>query len=1274
MSAQNLAANIFGRKVFDEGIQPGDVKSPYNMYTSDDVNTYEDIQATKEIIGSITKYGLSAGALFTVKELLKRQSAQNKLRDYITLSYLSESINGTADDAVRAYGGRVTLTNLAMNTARAFEELSPFSILKTFQTSHIMQPFATKTGEHFFTPELLKYQKKYFEELAHKYGNRGITSADISTGILYKDGKLFSSSGEEIISNARLVTSEWTGHTGGHDEGSMYNKILRRHILRHQDMSAQSRKEIFDLSKNILDTEAPFTVIADTKDTNINKGWIKSVIGQGVAQGFNMVNEPLGFVEELGGTLFNENNSVFRFINKYGKINPHANADMKIADLAVGYVRHGAVKLGILGAAYYTLDNMAKVIGTSGSGYDQGIIEGVSTTAVNAKIAYAEMVSDRFEEYTTQQEYVAPGSTSLLRLAGFPLVGAMLAGTVAYSKRVVPSVLSDEGYKAGQRMAHTQGDVISSGVSQLVSNTSIESSLGRIGNTKKWAMRGALAGLALALPFLPGALAGESSDSIKDRYLYGEDVEQRSNALWFSGSTDIEGGGIKYFTKNWYQRLMAGNKDKILYGDGDTKEELNPFLNPIDYLQNPYRLEEMHQDDMPYPIWGMDVSVGGWAGKIFERTIGQIIKPDRINPNMAQLMENPNSIDQDYYASDENSYAFAYNFGDITRKPSFEVPVNYSNVEQSLINDDMITKRKNLTYSPYAESAQYIYNSASDYIGLKGWAISGALSEFAVGDFSQKDQLARSGESTNVAREFVEQNLGGLFGAADILRRIVPMSSSVLYDRANPLHNSVAPSWLPSGEYYTNFSKGNYYGHVDLGYDRMPGLGYEYYNPEVKGLNLEDYPDIHKFKVLSDVAYGSSEFYNAKELMESKYNSGEMTESEIVIYETTWDQLQRRAQKKTFAEYKTDEDYDNVSVGGELLGKLWETITHNAELPTERLTFFRPAGKLLHQRTAIEDYEKTQLIASDTALWNEPFKHFIRPFMEESYKTFDKSYIPEHTQEKRNIDNYFDALEYYKQMKVYRENAKGNLFMANQAKAKAYKTTYGALASGLDSESDVSSAYMGLSSEEKQYFTSFVNAKDSDRERIASIVDGNNISEIYKMLWSRKDVIESGGDISEYLQDEEQQLIQSNRQVYNAYERSGDADIGISFREYLQEKRAEKLIVDATGMPDEEFAGWDPRLNVKDIKLRTLNIGGENAIEFGYYQDDQDDLKRQSAILAEDQVTTQLKSIRRTKAQQRFDTSNMIKDELYRNGIRAVNVNISNSGHGDFDMTVYNRQ
>ena len=63
---------------------------------------------------------------------------------------------------------------------------------------------------------------------------------------------------------------------------------------------------------------------------------------------------------------------------------------------------------------------------------------------------------------------------------------------------------------------------------------------------------------------------------------------------------------------------MAGSKDEVLYGDGDTKYALNPFLHPFDYLRNPYRLEEMHKEDMPYPVWGMDVSYGSFFGKIFE--------------------------------------------------------------------------------------------------------------------------------------------------------------------------------------------------------------------------------------------------------------------------------------------------------------------------------------------------------------------------------------------------------------------------------------------------------------------------------------------------------------------------------------------------------------------------------------------------------------------------------------------------------------------------------
>ena len=40
----------------------------------------------------------------------------------------------------------------------------------------------------------------------------------------------------------------------------------------------------------------------------------------------------------------------------------------------------------------------------------------------------------------------------------------------------------------------------------------------------------------------------------------------------------------------------------------------------------------------------------------------------------------------------------------------------------------------------------------------------------------------------------------------------------------------------------------------------MPGAGYEALHPELKGLNPEDYPDIHKLRILSDVAPYSREY------------------------------------------------------------------------------------------------------------------------------------------------------------------------------------------------------------------------------------------------------------------------------------------------------------------------------------------------------------------------------------------------------------------------------
>jgi hypothetical protein len=58
----------------------------------------------------------------------------------------------------------------------------------------------------------------------------------------------------------------------------------------------------------------------------------------------------------------------------------------------------------------------------------------------------------------------------------------------------------------------------------------------------------------------------------------------------------------------------------------------------------------------------------------------------------------------------------------------------------------------------------------------------------------------------------------------------------------------------------TNFKVGDPYVRVDDGYARLPGAGYEALHPELEGLNPEDYPDIHKLRILSDVAPYSREY------------------------------------------------------------------------------------------------------------------------------------------------------------------------------------------------------------------------------------------------------------------------------------------------------------------------------------------------------------------------------------------------------------------------------
>ena len=101
-----------------------------------------------------------------------------------------------------------------------------------------------------------------------------------------------------------------------------------------------------------------------------------------------------------------------------------------------------------------------------------------------------------------------------------------------------------------------------------------------------------------------------------------------------------------------------------------------------------------------------------------------------------------------------------------------------------------------------------------------------------------------------------------MFGYTEPFRRFV--QHETFTPQANEIPNTAA-SWLPGDDYYTNFHNGDPFIKIDEGYARLPGAGYEALHPELKDIDPEDYPDIHKMSILADVAPYSREYHTFRQ-------------------------------------------------------------------------------------------------------------------------------------------------------------------------------------------------------------------------------------------------------------------------------------------------------------------------------------------------------------------------------------------------------------------------
>jgi hypothetical protein len=350
--------------------------------------------------------------------------------------------------------------------------------------------------------------------------------------------------------------------------------------------------------------------------------------------------------------------------------------------------------------------------------------------------------------------------------------------------------------------------------------------------------KGARLGLLAMLPFVPGMIGSrETSDELRDIYSGRTPVAVRSGRLWDVGSTPLEGGRIKYFRPHWYARMRSGAAKKALYGSEEEYWANNPLLHPVNYLKDPYALERKNYYSHPYPITSPAGSNIPLVGPIIAGTIGRLIKP-------------PVRMHTDEW-SDTSDYKL---FGN-RMEPK----------EGGLKNEEAVEE------FGFKNIAKREYEQFLELSGLPGWLMK--VSSKMVKEDADKEEvyLAGSRQMTSLSRRYYEMELGGLHGPgpeglttgySEPLRRFIQREPNEL--QANEIPNEFANlNWLPGDDYFVNFKRGDAFSKIQEGYMRLPGPGYAALNPDVEGLSPEEYPDWHRFKILSDVAPYSTEWFKA---------------------------------------------------------------------------------------------------------------------------------------------------------------------------------------------------------------------------------------------------------------------------------------------------------------------------------------------------------------------------------------------------------------------------
>lgn len=789
-------------------------------------------------LGSILKIGGTVGTI----GYLSKNSVENRLFNSIPGSgYLNRQLsNSIPQGTTSLLVDRQSIGKSVISKLMALEELSPLHILRTLQLSNLIQPFteiAHNSDIIHIAADSIRNQSHYYEALIKQADNdndRKLESRDLRKGLFFKNNTLYGATKEGKINESDIVARNTRLVLGNLTNGEINspNRVLQKYAnVIGSSLSNQSLKQ------------NPLIAVSGGKNNlSFEAKWARSMIRYSAEVGFKTLDNPISGVEELlSGMGANETKlfqskywSKLRSISNNVQLGTNGNYSMSLRDSLKVSSKNIAKRGLAVYVGYNALDSLLRTISPSDGLFSHGLASGVGNIFAIGHMNFAKIWSDRFQGYKNQQEQNSPGSTSLIKLMAFPLGGALFGARLAYMGRMKESLFKGMDEAAKKYNVETSSDFLSKfGITREMKPMN------------KYALIGGLAGAALTLPFLPGALVGQSSQELKDKYSGKTNIAERANRGWFFGGGDIQGGPIKTFSKSSIYRMNAEATTKVRYGDDDTKKRMDPLLHPFAYMRNPYAFEERNQQSMPYPVWGMDVSFGGFFGKAYQATIGSIIKPDVINPNVKEALKQEqyslrrmqntpqsssqiqanskqySTVNQQIDAQSPSGMSLTdrlielLHFKKIGKQvadttyndfnPNTNAMTNtkselgITNKDASLIASGLMKPPPTPQYTPNKEALALAYNSATDFTGLKGWSLSLGVKASGFDPSDGGYQLARSGEATSASRDLLNQNLGDLLGCFIPENRVItengliPISEVLVGDKVLSKGNKYRP-------------------------------------------------------------------------------------------------------------------------------------------------------------------------------------------------------------------------------------------------------------------------------------------------------------------------------------------------------------------------------------------------------------------------------------------------------------------------------------------------